>query len=786
VLVESSDGDDREPFRTDNHGLPGQTSDVICTSFQKYIQEEMPVVDTEENHGNVAETPSGESNKTVTEAADICLANPVCSSVNSAAMIYTEEDGKIIAGEDRMLGNIRAAERHGNEKCRSAESRMMIGDGDLTGCTVPQTEDDKDDKQEMPNDDSESVVVHDNNLCETEMLELDYGISWHPKHSLLNYYSYFSDLTDEIISDKNVSLELKDEDLTGGLTCSDQALLSPVKPQEDDVVIVAGQPVSDVVEPTVSIPASISVTISPCLLREGIGEVAVSEDAGMLSTDVTGRGSVQRTEYNSIIPHPAGVNLLAETFGRISEGVGVDFCSTSCCDVTEIVPSSSLSAYTSANMELSVVNSSSVDAGENAVCSDVTHLATDTKLLSKEDRVGAVTAPVSKPVTTVSSDAVDAADGQLSYQIVASSPTDDKFSVLVSKPMIDLVSLVTDDNMAPAGSVDQVISECATDASTVVSSVQTAKVEQSGNGHDTVERIQRGENDDDNIPVVVCNPFPIFLEYIAHSDRTDNLDVELKNTEEFSSHQSTGENTGRFKDETAEDAYALIVQPDVPEPSDEVYLSTTVGSRRSSSERQSKASREGTPKDSKNLKGLSKSGRLQKRAASLGHKNQQSQRDSVDSTEPAVDQSCRSLPKASSSIGRSHKPVTFALDSCGNGAAVQQGKQNTEKSSQRMQAKSRCKAACCQETTTGGPQMSSVHSSDNSAGNQQNTEKPTSSMSSASRRSLPNPLQDSCTSKRKGKPRRSVPCVQPGDHTPAARKRPSSESRTQDAKKGKA
>lgn len=151
-------------------------------------------------------------------------------------------------------------------------------------------------------------------------------------------------------------------------------------------------------------------------------------------------------------------------------------------------------------------------------------------------------------------------------------------------PTTIAVDIVTD-QLEFNGSV--VADECARAISTCVSNVETSRAELSGNDTD-VNKCD--ENDDSD--VVVCDPFPIFSECRTHSGIADSLKWGEKledNTRVITHGQSTDRYAGSCVDELREDTYALIVSPDVPEPSDEVDLCTTGASTQSSSEVQSEA-----------------------------------------------------------------------------------------------------------------------------------------------------------------------------------------------------
>jgi len=635
MRAESAKDDVLEPLSTDNQccGAPEQTSVCSYTLSQEYSHEsvqERSVIDTEENHGNITETQLDEGSGITAEAT----LDTAFSNVNTSAILDAEEDGDIAAGEDEMCRYVAVAERQHGETSEYDESHMMSDeshhdedgehssllsvtvDSSTTGCSVGH----EDNKQEMLAVDENSDKLSENNWS-TDMLT-------HPVQ--LDYLSY---LASEIISDRNTSSEPETEDVIDLLDRHDTVDLSAaVQSEDEDVIIVAEDAAScDVtenvaVETTESILSclpSTNMNSPPRLLLEEDVEVTATNNARNFSTvEVTNCSlsalSSENTDLSAIVDLKNPDDDVQVT--------GIEYSRIPCYEAAEDgVIASSLSALTSTNVELSADlssdKSSVVTADENAICSDVIDSAAigaaQSQLWAEDEKDdGIVTASVSEETTTSYSDVTETAtfdepsDGELSSLLTVtvdssaifghevqggnissedlrtsySDVTDmvtDKATVAAdeSVPTSDAVNVVTEHQIKPTGSVDTVVSQCAAGIATHVHTTRTDEQSDS-------DTQRTPDETDDGVDVVVCDPFPIFSACTARSGSVDNLRQSRKlqdNTKEFEGRQSPDKYAGVCE----EDAYSLVLQPDVPEPSDEIYLCTTATPTQSSSEGQS-------------------------------------------------------------------------------------------------------------------------------------------------------------------------------------------------------
>ena len=381
---------------------------------------------------------------------------------------------------------------------------------------------------------------------------------------------------------------------------------------------------------------STNVNLSPSLLPNDESEVTASEDAGIISSGLTEEATVAVTDCNLIAVDSE--NMDSSEDKENTDLIGIKYSRTSCPSITEAAvvaeTGSSLSAFASTNMETSEILSREkgslaiVTAAESAVFSDVIEPAavdaTDSQLWAREDKdddtsnareeATVLCSDVFKTATcqapdkdlsslhsmTMDSSAIssheligkNSADEDLRTlsndvtELVAVKATQRKLSVsaMESLSTADAVTVVTEYQMELTESVDAIISECVASSSTSVANIQTCQVEPSGNDTDISKVIPYDENDVSDI--VVCDPFPIFSECRTRFDSMDSLKLQ-DNSDTFTHLGSADRYTGSCGDEVTEDVCALILQPDVPEPSDEIYLCTTAASTRSSSEGQS-------------------------------------------------------------------------------------------------------------------------------------------------------------------------------------------------------
>ena len=590
IVISSSDDDDDDdlpvksaydlvlkPLNDDNQccSVPDQTTASIYTLSQECVRhsvlEEMSVIDIGESRDNEAVMHRGERNETAAEAVDISSAN-----VNPSDTVDAKDDGKIAADEAQSA---------------SAESHVVTdetGHGAVTICIVGHTEDSEDNKQEIPVDVSavnatnvirdiqlseaaEKNKLYSDNVSEnsrrtelhSDTLELADLVTWHPL--MLNLYS---DMATEIISDKELAKDSEEDvaKVTCGLDSGDELdSSSEVRPKDDEGLVEdavscdAAESVSVASAHSISSPrTSTNVSLIPSLLftarasASAVLPTVLSTENGSLDTAGDNAISSDVSESMAVVSMDVQLWAKEDTEDDTVTASVSEESTTLCRDVTEAVMAEALNGELSS---LSAIFGSEVNSGNH----------------SGED------------VGTSCSDVAD---------IVTVKATDDKVSILADESTLtaDAVHVVTHEQTGHIGSVDTIESQC---VPTSFSNVQTSQIEQFENDPHTDEQISRDEND--NSDVLVCDPFPIFTECTPLSGSVDNLTQSTKlqdNTKRSTDRQNIDTYAGICGVEI-KDAYSLLLQPDVPEASDEIYLCTTAGSTQPSSEGQSELDYEG-------------------------------------------------------------------------------------------------------------------------------------------------------------------------------------------------
>ena len=599
--------------------------------------------------GCLPDSASTDVNSSVVDSTGVNSSVMDSTGVNSSAIPDAEQDGEIAAGEEGMHRNEAVYDERHDERGDTDESYLLSDetghdyDFDITICSVDHMGKD-DDKQEMPIDDvvasssavqdiQLSVAVDENKAYSDELsdeskrtempsypLESADLVSWHPKHPLLNYYS---EMVDEIIGDKEAS---------SSSIASENVFLSPgllpkedeITPSEDAGTVASEVAVEALVEATdYSLTALDSANVdasavaglqeheenaefiitedrrTPCCdIIEPAGDVMDDSPSSLTSTNVPS-SDVVISEKNSVVI--GDENTICSDVAVPPAADESDSQSTpkSVPVTDQHVCKSSIEPLTSVSATMCTVEDEedededsevTVSASEEAMtlCSSVTDAVTAETLASDV---------LFSPIVAVNSANLhhEVSDGNVAVEDVTTScsdltevmtanAADDRLSVVAAEsiPTADDISIVSEDLLEPTGSAD------ASKFATFVSDAQTLQIEQLGSPCEADELILCDENNDGN--VVVCDPFPIFAECRTCSDSVDNLTESSMlhdSAEVFPGHQSTDRCANVYAEEIEKDICTLISQLDVPEPSDEIYLCTTVASTQSSSEEQS-------------------------------------------------------------------------------------------------------------------------------------------------------------------------------------------------------